>query len=171
MSFSALQLCRTGRIVQEARREPARLINALSSQRQQRSMEDSMTRTLEHATIMIVAGRSLSTFRLQKDLEDCGASVCVTRLADVNAALRHTRPSAVIVDFSLANAVDGLDDLEAQGIPHLVCRSPNKYQSHSDQVLASRHVASALTGLVERSAPSPRWLSDRDEIDRDLYAI
>lgn len=131
-----------------------------------------MTRTLENATVMIVAGRSLATFRLQKDLEEAGASVCVTRHADISTALRHARPAAVIVDFSLAGALDGLDDLEAQGIPHLVCRNPNRYQTHTDQVLAARHVTSALAGLVERSAPAPLWQSpESDDIDRDLYAI
>lgn len=130
-----------------------------------------MTRTLLNRTIMIVSGRSIATFRLKKDLEDLGASVCVSRLADAEMAIRSAHPDAVIIDFSIATSFEGLEALENSAIPHFVCRSPNTSQDVNDQALASQHIALALTELLARDGVDPAWISSDSDLDPELYAI
>lgn len=130
-----------------------------------------MTPSLANRTIMIVEGRSISTFRLRKDLEQIGAIVCVSRLADAELAVRNARPDAVVIDFSIAPSFDGIDALEQQAIPHMVCRSPNKFQDLDEQVAASSHVASALAELLVGTEPLPDWLGLKPDLDPELYAI
>lgn len=129
-----------------------------------------MTRTLDNSIILIVTGRSLSTFRLQRALEREGAAVCVTTVADARHTLRHTRPDAVVMDFSVvANCDDLADDLEDRGVVHLVCGSPSLQQELGEQISAAQDVAAWIADLVARGTSVP--LRGRPAIDADLYAM
>lgn len=129
-----------------------------------------MTLSLTNRTIMIVAGRSISTFRLQKDLENQGAAVCISRLADASLAVRNAKPDAVVVDFSIATSFDGLDALEQQAIPHVICRSPNRFQELDEQVSASNHMVAALSELLAHR-PATEMTGLQPDLDPELYAI
>lgn len=129
-----------------------------------------MTLSLANRTIMIVAGRSISTFRLQKDLENQGAAVCISRLADAGLAVRNAKPDAVVVDFSIATSFDGLDALDQHSIPHIICRSPNRFQDLDEQMSASNHVVAALSELLAHR-PALEASGRQADLDPELYAI
>lgn len=127
-----------------------------------------MTRSLENRTIMIVEGRSISSFRLRNDLEELGAAVCISRLADAELSVRNARPDAVIVDFSISTSFDGLETL---AIPHVVCRSPNKFQTATEQFVASQHVTAALADLLARTGYGTAADTVPRDLPPELYAI
>lgn len=131
-----------------------------------------MTKSLTHSTIVIVQGRSLATFKLRSELEDQGASVCVASPEEAAIALRNVKPSAVIVDFSLAGKCDELTAyMEEHAVPHLYCRAPNRHQTFEAQTVAAQDVTVALAELLnDRQAGTPSWQST-STIDPELYAI
>ena len=130
-----------------------------------------MTRCLDNSTVLIVAGRSLSTFHLQRALEREGAAVCVTSLSDAPGALRNARPDAAVIDFSLAARCDDLAfDLETSGIMHLLCSSPNRTQSQEDQIGAAQDVAASLSDLIGTRGHVSTHLH-KPALDAELYAI
>lgn len=132
-----------------------------------------MHQTLAHRTIVIVEGRSLSSFVLRKALEDDGAAVCVASRREALVTLRNARPDAVVIDFSLAAECDDLcGDMDGAAIPHMYCSSPNRQQDANSQVLAAQDVAIALAEhLGHRNFTPPLPLGIGREIDPELYAI
>lgn len=132
-----------------------------------------MNHSLDHRTIVIVEGRSISTFRLRKALENDGAAVCITSKHDAAVALRQAKPDAVVIDFSLASDCDALcADLERDAVTYLYCSSPNRQQDFSAQVSAAQDVAAALAEVVNQYDPATPGLPNFGrEIDPELYAI
>jgi CheY-like chemotaxis protein len=132
-----------------------------------------MYQSLAHRTIVIVEGRSISSFRLCKALEDDGAAVCVTSIADAEMTLRQAQPDAVLIDFSLA---DGCEDLCAEmdhgDVTYMVCNSPNRHQDLGAQAIAAQDVAVALAERVNhREFGLARARGVGRDIDPELYAI
>lgn len=131
-----------------------------------------MTQLLAHRTIAIVEGRSISTFRLCKALEDEGAAVCVTSPREAAGAVRRTKPDAVVIDFSLAvDCEDFVADLEFGEVVHMYSSSPNRQQEIVAQVLAAQDVVVALAELVNQPARNVRGYGLARDIDPTLYAI
>ena len=132
-----------------------------------------MNHSLDHRTIVIVEGRSISTFRLRKALEKDGAAVCITSKRDAAVALHQAKPDAVVIDFSLASDCEELcAELERDAVTYLYCSSPNRQQDYSAQVLAAQDVAAALAEVVNHyEAAMPGLPNFGREIDPELYAI
>lgn len=133
-----------------------------------------MHQSLAHRTIVIVEGRSISSFSLRKALEDDGAAVCIASHRDAEATLRTAKPDAVVIDFSLAAGLEEFcGDMDRAAISHMYCSSPNRQQDASTQALAAQDVAVALAELVnlrEFDTPIPPRGIAR-EIDPELYAM
>lgn len=132
-----------------------------------------MDHSLEHRTLVIVEGRSISTFRLRKALEQAGAAVCTTSRRDAPTALRQANPDAVIIDFSLAADCDELcAELQRDTISYLYCSSPNRQQDVGTQVLSAQDVAVALAEVVNQHETAiPGLVGLGRQIDPELYAI
>lgn len=132
-----------------------------------------MNQSLARRTIVIIEGRSISSFRLRKALEDDGAAVCVTSIGEAEVTLRQARPDAVVIDFSLAAGCEELcADMDSNAVTYMYCSSPNRHQDLGAQGLAAQDAAVALAELVNhRGIGMPRSQGFVREIDPELYAI
>lgn len=131
-----------------------------------------MTQALAHSTILIVEGRSISSFKLRTELENQGAYVSTIELAAAETARRQVRPDVVLIDFSLADKAEGFAAaVQEDGIKHLFCSSPNRHQAVAAQTLAAQDVAVALSEIVTSRTAAPLPWQSASRLDPELYAI